>query len=65
MDVIALVASFVLSVGLGLAIAHAVLGTVLFFMMRSTPPYSVVNTTTGREGKLYESQADALAASVA
>jgi hypothetical protein len=65
MDVIALFASFVLSVGLGLAIAHTVLGTVLFFMMRSTPAYSVVNTTTGREGELYESQADALAASVA
>ncbi len=65
MDVIALLAMFVLSMGLGLAVAHIVLGTVLFFMMRSTLTYSVVNTTTGREGELYENQSDALAASVA
>jgi predicted small secreted protein len=61
----ALLASFVLSVGLGLAVAHTVLGTVLFFMLRSRHAYRVVNTTTARKGELYESQADALAASVA
>lgn len=36
MDVVALLAMFVLSMGLGLAVAHIVLGAVLFFMMRST-----------------------------
>lgn len=65
MGVIALLATLALSMGLGLAVAHIVLGTVLFFMMRSTPAYGVVNTTIGREGELYESQADALAAAAA
>jgi hypothetical protein len=61
MDLIALVAAFVVSLGLGLAGSRALLSGVLFLMTRSIPRDPLVNIETLKEGD-YETHTFALAA---